>query len=538
MNRTLLLCTVLLAACDPLFGSPAADRQACAGSAECPAGQYCALVEPRACWDDPAPPLVSAVTVRCSTSPCLRDATLTVEATVSDEQELGPVTVALDLDGGARQVEMVRVAGALHRATLDLAEWPLPGVEAAVVATVQAVDGARQATARSAQAGQRPLVTRVRPVVEVGVTPTAPALMPDGTVVLGGADGRLRFLPPGATTVSTSAASFGLSVAQPPTVGQGAIWVVSGNNRLYAASLDGSAVLNGTGYDTGGVVAGPAAVTAAVPTAGAPEVAFVGSAGGRMAAVQADAVANGFIARTVSLDPFTAGSVLLDDSRLFGATESTAPVEVTLRRFNFDGALGEGSTRTVGNALAAPLAIASNGAVWTASADVTLATLQQTNPDGSAGASIALGASPGGGAVVLANGDVAICVGNELRRYTSGGEPAWAAPAPLTGAGLTPIALAGPGAAATLLVPTRSGTVDAVRASDGARLWSASLTVNVELREGTVRAAAGARASTAWFTSSDGLLHGLVVDGALDPAAPWPKAWHDPRNTGNLSAAP
>lgn len=537
MTRTLLLCTVLLAACDPIFGSPREDRQACASSAECPAGLYCALVEPRACWPDASPPLVSGVTVACSTSPCLRDASLTVEATVTDGEELGPVTALLDLDGGVREVAMARVGGALHRATLDLSEWPLPGVEATVTATVRAVDGARLVTERAAQAGQQPVVTRVRGAVDVGATPTAPALLADGTVVIGGADGRLHYLAPGAGATTASAAAFGLSVVQPPTIGQGAIWVVSGNNRLYAASLDGSAILNGAGYDAGGVVAGPAAVTAAVPTAGAPEVAFVGSAGGRMAAVQAEPTSGGLLDFVGGIGPFSAGPSMAGDATLYAVTSTSTPA-ATLRQFTFADGLREGFTRVVGQLVTAPLALSDSADAWTGSADLASTVLQQTSGSGVGGSAIPLPTSVGGGAVVLANGDVAICVGSELRRYTAAGEPAWAAPAPLTGAGLTPLALAGPGATATLLVPTRSGTVDAVRAADGARLWSASLTVNVELREGTVRAAAGARASTAWFTSSDGRLHGLVVDGALDPAAPWPKAWHDPRNTGNLAAAP
>jgi hypothetical protein len=171
--------------------------------------------------------------------------------------------------------------------------------------------------------------------------------------------------------------------------------------------------------------------------------------------------------------------------------------------------------------------------VWTGSADLASTALQQTLSNGAAGASTSLFTSTGGSPVVLSSGDVAICVGSELRRFTAAGAPVWTAP--LTGPGLTPLVLAEPGGGSTLLVPTRSGTVDAVDGGSGARRWTVSLTVNVELREGTVRAAAGARASTAWFTSVDGLLHGLVVDGALDGAAPWPKAWHDARNTGNLA---
>jgi len=27
----------------------------------------------------------------------------------------------------------------------------------------------------------------------------------------------------------------------------------------------------------------------------------------------------------------------------------------------------------------------------------------------------------------------------------------------------------------------------------------------------------------------------VILDGRLDPAAPWPKAFHDPQNTGNAA---
>jgi outer membrane protein assembly factor BamB len=542
MTRTLLLCTVLLAGCDALFGS-VEDRQPCAGSAGCPVGQFCASTgSARVCWEDAVAPAVGGVTVSCSTSPCLRDALLTVEAQASDDQELGAVTVALDLDGGARQVAMARVGGVLHRATLDLSEWPLAGVSATVTATVSASDGARTVRAATAAAGQRPVVTRVREAVDLGVVPTAPALLQDGTVVVGGADGHLHSVAPGGGVAQVSARSFGLAVTQPPTVGRSAVWVASANNRLYAVTPDGGTVLNGAGYDTGGTIAGPAALTAAAPTAGAPEVAFVGSAGGRMAAVKAEAAVNGVINFTGIIAPFTTSPLLVDDATLYGVTGIASPASASLRRFSYDGGIREGVSTEVGRLVTAPLAAGvlgvatANASIWTASSEFEPSTLRETNPDGTPGTSIPLGASAGGGAIILSNGDVALCVGNQLHRFTAAGAPAWAAPATLDGAGLTPLVLASPAGPPTLLVPTRAGTVHAVHAQTGAPLWSLSLSVN-ELREGTVRAAAGARTSTAWFTSADGLLHGLVVDGALDAAAPWPKAWHDARNTGNLGAA-
>lgn len=548
MTRTLLLCTVLLAACDPLYGT-VPDRAPCATSADCPAGQFCASTgSGRVCWADAVPPAVGSPSVTCSTTPCLRDAVLTVEAQVSDDQELGPVTVTLDLDGGQRQVPMVRQAGALHRATLPLAEWPVAGLTATVTATVRAVDGARNPGATTAAAGHRPSVTRLRAPLPLAagvvVVPTAPALAADGTVVVGGSTGRLYALPPGAAGVVASGAALGAAIVHPPAIGRQAVWVAAGS-RLFALAADLGTVLNGAGYDTGGAIAGPPALTAAVPTAASPEVAFVGSTAGRLVAVKADAVANGVVDITRSIGVFGAGPILTSDATVHAVTGTTAPASATMRAFSFDGALGEGASRVVGQVVSAPLAAAvtdggipTSASIWTGTADLASSSLQETKPDGTAGTSIPLGASVGGGAVVLATGEVAVCVGDALHLFTAAGAPAWGAPTPLDGAGLTPLVLAGPAQPTTLLVPTRAGSVHAIRAQDGATLWSVSLTVNVELREGAVAAAPGARTSTAWFTSADGQLHGLVVDGALDASAPWPKAWHDGRNSGNLAAAP
>jgi outer membrane protein assembly factor BamB len=534
MTRTLLLCTVLLAGCDRLFGT-VEDRQPCAASAECPAGQTCADTgSSRICWPDPVAPVVSGVTVRCATDPCLRDGVLTVEASVTDDQEVGPVTATLDLDGGARVVPLVPVAGALHRGTVQLAEWPFPGATGTVLATVWAEDGARNVAEATAPAGQRPVVTRVRGAVglEAGrsVMPTAPALAADGTVVVGGSTGQLYFLAPGAVAaVASSFSPPAPPILHAPTIGREAVWVSAGN-LLLAVSADGSVIQNGSGYDLRSAITGPPALAAG----GAPEVAFVALVGRRIAAAKADAAALDAVSFSPASDPFTAGPVLLDDATLYAVTGTASPAAATLRRFTFDGALGEGPTRAVGQAVTMPIALDAFGGAWVATSELASSALLLTRADGTPGPTIPLGANPGGSPIVLANGDVAICVGGELRRYTAAGAPVWSAP--LTGAGLTPLALASPDVGATLLVPTRAGTVDALDAASGARRWSVSLTVNVELREGTVGALAGARTSTAWFTSADGLLHGLVVDGALDAAAPWPKAWHDARNSGNLAA--
>ena len=48
----------------------------------------------------------------------------------------------------------------------------------------------------------------------------------------------------------------------------------------------------------------------------------------------------------------------------------------------------------------------------------------------------------------------------------------------------------------------------------------------------------GAKTSTAYLAGADGNLYAVLVDGALDTSAPWPKAFHDPQNTSNAATGP
>ena len=104
-------------------------------------------------------------------------------------------------------------------------------------------------------------------------------------------------------------------------------------------------------------------------------------------------------------------------------------------------------------------------------------------------------------------------------------------PVSLGGAGVTvhaPMALRD-GATAWFLVATSDGKVHAL-SSTGAILWAGALT-NVALGAGNVFTPAGGGRSTAYFSGADGKLYAVLIEGALDTTAPWPKAWHDPRNT-------
>ena len=75
----------------------------------------------------------------------------------------------------------------------------------------------------------------------------------------------------------------------------------------------------------------------------------------------------------------------------------------------------------------------------------------------------------------------------------------------------------------------------------GSIVWSASFGTS-SLQPGNLYTPpgqpAGDELSIAYFAGSDGWLHAVIVDGKLDAAAPWPKAFHDPRNTNRAGAQP
>ena len=70
-------------------------------------------------------------------------------------------------------------------------------------------------------------------------------------------------------------------------------------------------------------------------------------------------------------------------------------------------------------------------------------------------------------------------------------------------------------------------------------LWSVKLSATGQaLQPANIHGTAGARTATAYVAGADGKLYAVVVDGQLDTTAPWPKAFHDPRNTSNAGTLP
>ena len=89
--------------------------------------------------------------------------------------------------------------------------------------------------------------------------------------------------------------------------------------------------------------------------------------------------------------------------------------------------------------------------------------------------------------------------------------------------------------AAILLVPTQNGSVYAIGPQGQVR-WSGALNAGSDLREPNVFTTPGSAFSLAYLGSSLGKLYAVIVDGRLDAAAPWPRAFHDPANTSSAAA--
>jgi hypothetical protein len=90
------------------------------------------------------------------------------------------------------------------------------------------------------------------------------------------------------------------------------------------------------------------------------------------------------------------------------------------------------------------------------------------------------------------------------------------------------------------VVSTDAGAVHGLR-SDGTIAWTAQFGT-AALQPGNIYTPPGQPPDTvlsiAYFAGADGVLHAIIVDGALDAAAPWPKAFHDPQNTNRAGAQP
>ncbi len=465
---------------------------------------------------DVDPPAVSNVTASCrGGATCLRNDVLDVSVTVTDAH-LEAVALALDL-GDAAPVPMSNGgSGDVYSASVDLKTLAFPAFSRAVGARLTASDAAGNPAASTGTVQ----VTRLMWTYSGGAPTTTPALTADGTAVIGlsAFSDQLRAVRLDGTERWRLKVG-GNSITAAPSIGPSAIWVGSEDNHIYAVSLDGTAVLNGC--DTGGGVKGTPALDGRTP-----EIAFAGSGSGRIYAAGTGS--------TCVMSPLTdafAASAAVDRAGAILAATATATATATLRKYQFDGAFIPDWNAQVGVSVSAPVAIDASGNGWTGSQD---ARLNRTTPAGETTTVTTLGGSIVDSAVILAGGHVVVGDQNRvLHRFAPDGTSVWTKEPVLEGAVLAPLVLAG--GDAMFIVPTAAGTVHAVD-QNGKEIWSGKLSQGQALREGNVHTPPGSAVSIAYFGCADGNLYAVLVDGALDATAPWPKSHHDVRNTGNAAS--
>ncbi|ABS28536.1 PQQ-binding-like beta-propeller repeat protein [Anaeromyxobacter sp. Fw109-5] len=524
MKHAVIVASVFLAlSCDSVD-----DRGSCWASADCPAGQYCARTpDGNVCWSDAEPPVVSGVTVSCSTTPCRRDGVLRVEATASDGEELAGVEAFIDLDGGTRKVALTR-SGAGWGADLPLRDWPFEAYSRPVIVGVVARDGARNESTAAASPVE---VTRLRWEREVApsIALTSPAVGDGGELVVGAANGKLHVFDD-AGIPRRAPIAVGIAYhAGAPVIGIDAIWIASNDGNLYGVALDAGSVKTECGT-------GESIQTAPV-LIGDGTRALAGSA----AAVVAVASTTGLCSLTATAGPVRATPVATSSGEVLVASGSTMESFTLLANgalsANWTGVPPAPARPSLGGLVTAPLA-ADEHAIWSVS---STGNVQATELDATSTGmgSLGVGAS---GIAVLKDGNVILSQeSGTLRRLDPLRSPAWNESAQLSGVPATPMVVSGQ--ATQLIVPTSTGRLYAVRESDGGIAWSVKLSAaGAALQPANIYTPpgqpAGAVTSTAYVSGADGKLYAVIVDGQLDTAAPWPKAFHDPRNTNNAGTAP
>jgi outer membrane protein assembly factor BamB len=494
-------------------GSPA-PRDRCSSDAACGTGSYCA--SGGVCWPDATPPVLADVTVTCAT-PCLRDSTLEVTARASDDGRVAAVTARLDLAPG--QVVPMALQGGIWRASLALGSWPFAAFERAVEVTVEAQDGAGNGVSAARSAG---MVSRLRWEVELAPgaapipVPGAVAVDGQGTAILGASDARVYFIGSDGAARRPAAAVGAGAIAAPVVVGATGVWVPSDDGKVYRVPSDAAAGVEMV-CDTGAAVRGVALDASGQPLAASATGAFFSSVGG--------------VCRNSTI---YAGDVLYapvaSGSRFFGAEGNS------LHAFVFNGTgfpVDEWTSpaNTVG--AATPLAIRNNGEVVALTSPSTGGgSLLSISPTGTP-TTLATTDVPSDGPVVLASGDIVVPEkGKTLSAWSATGTFRWRSPA-LPGAPLTPLVLAG--GPDQLLVADARGNLTALDAAGQLR-WTTQLApAAIPLRPPNLVALPGGDRSLGYFPAANGKLYAVILDGRLDGAAPWPKAFHDPRNTGNVA---
>ena len=280
-RQRLLLLLLLGVACGDVH-----EKAACSSSLDCPTGEWCASAEGELrCWADAVAPVASDVTLTCDTTPCLRDGMLRVEAAVADDHEVLSAEARLDLDP-ARPIPLTR-SGARWAADVPLRDFAFERFEGPVTARITGIDGAKTRSAEVTSGAVQ--VTRLRWEYTAANALTVPAVMEDGTAVMGIANNSNQLLavrPDGTKAWSLTVGTQAVKAA--PAVGTRGVWSAGQDGLLCVAALDGSGLLPGAVVQSDGPIDGSVAI---MPLADE-EWGLAGFLSGRMVAVNSAGTSN------------------------------------------------------------------------------------------------------------------------------------------------------------------------------------------------------------------------------------------------------
>jgi len=417
---------------------------------------------------------------------------------------------------------MQRGAGGQWTAAVPLRGFPFDHFSHGVVATVTARDGARNETPMDASGVTTVTRLRFSRPLDTGIFGLGPpAVMADGTVVTAGTNGKVYLVPWDGSGLASVAVGTGQITAAPLVLGT-SIWIGSEDNKVYEVTTDGGVQQPiARTDDTGGRVLGSLGLTADGRTLAATESGFV------YAATSAGYKSGAFVA------PFSLGPVVNGDSIFAVAGGALKRLTLYLGATTPDSSYSCAFGFPIPNPIvfnAGVVAVASNGS------DGLLLRCAETGGDPE---HVATTAIPSGGVAILSDGSIVVPEQTKtLSRWTSSGAafPGWQKP-DLGGATRTPLVVT---SGTPFVVPTAKGALHALR-PDGTIAWSGQLSAGTaSLQPGNIYTRgtepAGAELSIAYFAGSDGVLHAVIVDGRLDASAPWPKAFHDARNTNRAGA--
>ncbi len=526
--RTCALLLVFAVACGSVR-----DRSECATSPECPAGQYCAqTADGNVCWPDALAPTLSAVVVACDSTPCLRSGVLHVTATIADDAEVLGAEVTLDVGGPA--TPMTR-SGADWVADLPLRRFPFEHFVHGVVARVTARDGARNEASLDASAATTVTRLRFEKVLEDGVELTSPVVVADesvagaATIAVAGANHRAYFVGwDGNGLASVAVGTLKISAA-PLALGT-SVWIGSEDGKVYEVTNGGGAFWQPNfRCDTTRPVRGSLAATKTgrvVATSNSGSVFTATSAGCGPSASKRGL-------------PFSLGPVVDSADSIYAVAE-TFVRRLTVDELGFIDDDPAFTATTLPWAAVEPVALDSSLFVPTGlGAQGQLYRIDAADAEPQQLATTSL---PSSGFAILAEGSILVPERNETLTCWSPNAaelPYWRSPV-LDGAPRTPLVTSS--VSTPFIVSTDAGAVHALRPG-GTIAWSGKLSAGTAaLQPGNIYTPPGQPAdavlSTAYFAGADGVLHAVIVDGALDGAAPWPKAFHDPRNTNRAGPQP